>query len=214
MARVQNTLIGRSSGSVGEVVFLTWKLINVTRSKPASVYNPDTTPQQTQRNKFGFLNHFYSNAKTLINLGLKDYGRKMIGKNKFLKLNLKTAFHGGTPPNETFQPQLLIVSKGLMDTLTSFSFYTVSGISFVNCVWPLTSNFQQTIFDMAQVIFWNETQDVFTIKPNFKPRLAFSQSFNADSIQQTGDICHIWIFFVSQDKKFISDCNYATFTST
>lgn len=34
MARVQNTLIGRASGSVGGATFTTWKGINVLKSKP------------------------------------------------------------------------------------------------------------------------------------------------------------------------------------
>ena len=51
MARVQNTLIGKSSGSVGGATFSTWKGINVLKSKAITVANPKTVGQLTQRNR-------------------------------------------------------------------------------------------------------------------------------------------------------------------
>src|SRR5574344_1175407 len=52
MAIVQNTLIGKASGSVGGTTFTSWKGKNVLKSKPAQVANPRTAAQTAQRTKF------------------------------------------------------------------------------------------------------------------------------------------------------------------
>jgi len=51
MTKVQNPIIGRSSGKFANGIFGTWKGINVLRSLPESVANPQTKIQMNQRNK-------------------------------------------------------------------------------------------------------------------------------------------------------------------
>jgi len=51
MARSQNALIGRTSGSVGGITFSSWKDVNVIRTKPTDVSNPRTAKQTYQRAK-------------------------------------------------------------------------------------------------------------------------------------------------------------------
>lgn len=59
MAVVQNTLIGRSSGSVGATTMQKWKRLNVLRSKPSIQYQPNTPAQVDQRIRFGGCSDFY-----------------------------------------------------------------------------------------------------------------------------------------------------------
>jgi hypothetical protein len=59
MAISQNNIIGRSSGSVGDITFQKWKLLNVFRGKPSNQYNPKTPDQLAQRRRFKGVFTFY-----------------------------------------------------------------------------------------------------------------------------------------------------------
>ena len=89
MAVVQNTLIGRASGQVGQTIFQKWKSLNVLRSMPVSVANPNTIAQQTQRNKIILLGTLYREAKSVIDIGTKNYSRRSSPAAIFQKWNLK-----------------------------------------------------------------------------------------------------------------------------
>lgn len=55
MARTQNTLFGRTSGSIGGVTCQTWKGVNVVRSKPFEVRQNVTQAVQLNRDKFSMV---------------------------------------------------------------------------------------------------------------------------------------------------------------
>ena len=55
MARTQNTLFGRTSGSIGGVTCQTWKGVNIVRSKPFEVRQNVTPSVQLNRNKFAMV---------------------------------------------------------------------------------------------------------------------------------------------------------------
>lgn len=113
MARSQNTLIGRSSGSVGEVTFLTWKAVNVIRAKMSHQTNPNSPGQAAQRFKYNFILSLYQAHKELINIGLKNSNRKMTIYNLFQNQNLKSIFINDFPNLPTVDYSKIQFSKGL-----------------------------------------------------------------------------------------------------
>lgn len=58
MAKTSNTLIGRSSGSVGGVTFQKWRRFNIIREKPSNQIASNTPQQQISRNVFKALSNF------------------------------------------------------------------------------------------------------------------------------------------------------------
>lgn len=115
MARSQNTLIGRSSGSVGEVTFLTWKAINVIRAKMSHQTNPNSPGQAAQRFKYNFILSLYQAHKELINIGLKGSNRKMTIYNLFQNQNLKSIFINNFPSLPAVDYSKIQLSKGLLN---------------------------------------------------------------------------------------------------
>ena len=87
MAIVQNTLIGRSSGRVGNAVFSQWKGRNVLKQKPEIVTNPRTALQQQQRSKFVTLMALGKSLRTALQLGFKEYANQMSWLNRFMSTN-------------------------------------------------------------------------------------------------------------------------------
>jgi hypothetical protein len=205
MATVQNTLIGRASGSVGEVVFLTWKLINITRAKPASVANPDTVPQQTQRNMFGQVVGLFQVLKPILKVGLANRNRKMTIFNRFQKFNMPQAFQDVGGGLVALVPENLKISYGLMVKTPIASIDSLGGDASVDLVWesvniPLGSSLN----DIAYAFVINQTQGTFAyafgqLRQNDIMQLDFSSN------NQIGDILQAYLFFVSPDGKKISD---------
>jgi len=212
MSKVQNTLIGRASGSVGQVVFVTWKGINVARSKPISVANPNTIPQQKQRSRFSLMRTFYFNAYPIIDFGVQLIAIKMSRQNAFLKTNINNAVYSGVVPNIALVYSAINISKGSM-VITKIDFVTAFSITaFTKINWTiLFSGIRSNPNDKAYALMFNETQNRF---------LFFSDGIRSDGdltlnlsvLFGIGDILHSWLFFVSPDGKFISDSSYLTHT--
>lgn len=88
MARTQNTLIGRASGSINTNTFTKWKSINVVKQKPTIVANPQTPIQQAQRNRFSVASLLGFNAQSVFNQSFPRQRAKMSGQNAFVSRNL------------------------------------------------------------------------------------------------------------------------------
>ena len=225
MARVQNTLIGRASGSVGQVVFLTWRLINVTRAKPTSVANPDTILQQQQRNRFGQTvglynlsgfpaDEFTTNMQPLLQLGLKNRNRKMTLFNFFQKLNQQSCFDNVGDGSIAFLPENLKLSYGL--EVTAPATITTANVGSNQFVWTSdTSNVNAGNYDnLFAAAVWNETQNVWIFRLNAGLYRLSSHSFNLGigNNLQSGDVLHLWQFNYNPYTLNSSDTFYATVT--
>ncbi len=58
MAKLKESVIGVLIGKIGQVVGTTWKGISVLRVLPASIANPQTDAQLTQRQKWAVTMRF------------------------------------------------------------------------------------------------------------------------------------------------------------
>lgn len=125
MARVSNPLIGRSKNKVGNVVFSTWKGINVLKEKPASVANPRTDGQVRQRSAFATLVAIARQILPALQVSFRQMAVQMSAYNAFVKANLTEAFtfSGGVA---TFVPANFVASKG---TLPGFQDPVRNGLS-------------------------------------------------------------------------------------
>lgn len=87
MAIVQNTLIGRAKGRVGNVVFTTHKGQNVLKQKPEIVANPRSAQQQANRARFISLMALGRTLRPILCQGFKEYAHKMSWLNRFMSTN-------------------------------------------------------------------------------------------------------------------------------
>lgn len=115
--KTQNPLIGRSSQKFSNSIFSTWKGINVVRSKPLEVANPQTPAQTEQRNKFGAMVNFARQALNTIKLGLKSQAIKQSEYNVFISKNIQLQDPDGSGIIDTGFPPI-IFSKGTLSPVS------------------------------------------------------------------------------------------------
>lgn len=116
MARISNPLIGRAKNKIGNVVFSTWKGINVLKEKPASVANPRTNGQVRQRSAFSTMVAIARMILPAIQVSFRQMAVQMSAYNAFVRANLTEAFtfSGGVA---TFVPANFVASKGTLPGL-------------------------------------------------------------------------------------------------
>lgn len=116
MAVVQNTLIGKAKQSVGGTTFSSWKGINVLKSRPVSVANPQTDMQVARRNALTWIVGLYASMAVAVKKGWKKYAVKMSEYNAFTSDALKNAFDYAGAPVVTLDPGMLKLTAGTVTT--------------------------------------------------------------------------------------------------
>lgn len=125
MARVSNPLIGHSRNKIGGVVFSTWKGINTLREKPASVANPRTPAQVSQRSAFAQMVAMGRQVLGALQVSFRQQAVQMSQFNAFMQANILEAFTiAGALA--TFVPSELRASKG---SLVGFEALAFSGLT-------------------------------------------------------------------------------------
>lgn len=163
MARVSNTLIGPSSGRVGNAVFSTWKGINVLKEKPISVANPNSDGQQMQRSAMRQIVAAFRQIPAVIRSGFKKLAVQKSEWNAFASYNLKNAFDFSAPPAATLEPENLLISKGTISSTPIASVNASHAAQEIYVNWdPNASEPGKSSSDSALVAVYNQTKDDWT----------------------------------------------------
>lgn len=112
MAVTQNTLIGKSRGSVGNTTFTKWKGLNVLKSKAVNNYSDPTQEQLSNNSKFAVMQAFMRSIATFIIAGFKAMAVNKTEYNAFSQENPYSRTIGGTSPDYFVDPAEIIISKG------------------------------------------------------------------------------------------------------
>lgn len=162
MARVQNTLIGKSSGSVGGATFSTWKGINVLKSKAIEVANPQTQLQQNQRNRMSLLVAMFRLISGVLNIGFAKLAVQKSAYNAFVQENLLPANFTGVAPNMALEYENILLAKGTIGDAQNVAVAGTDASPTVTLTWdesPLPVGGSLT--DEAIAAVYNVTQDVW-----------------------------------------------------
>jgi hypothetical protein len=119
MSKVQNPLIGRSSGSIGNSTFSTWKGLNCVRTKPEKVKNPNTSAQQDVRSTFKAVAQFYVIFAAVIDSFFRKAAKRMTASNMFVKLNFNPLITDFASMFNSNIAPLLKLTPGNIGQLTS-----------------------------------------------------------------------------------------------
>lgn len=116
MAVVQNTLIGRARGRVGNVVFSTHKGQNILKQKPEIVANPRTASQQLARARFTALLAIGLLLRPILPIGFRQFGGRVSWLNKFMSMNSSNDLLALDPVTSEYAPDWnnLVISDGTM----------------------------------------------------------------------------------------------------
>lgn len=210
MAKVQNTLIGRASGSVGGATFTTWKGINVLKSKPESVANPKTIGQRSQRSRLTIIVAVYRLISGLISVGFKS---RAIGKsayNAFVSQNIVNATNVDSQGVATIDYPELSLAKGTIGANPITSLTIDSGSSAGTVEFSSANPVGGAGTDIANVAIYNETQNAWTILDSGFTRSDAQSEPVMSPLPQSGDVMHAYLFFKSADTNDVSDSVYRT----
>ncbi len=134
MAILQNTLIGRSRGSIGGVTFSTWKGLNVGKSKPVSVANPDTDPQKAQRSAMTQIVALFRQVVGAVEIGFRKLAVHQSAYNAFTSYNLKNAV-GKAGAVATIIKNNLLFSKGTIGVVPFLTHVASVGAETIVLTW-------------------------------------------------------------------------------
>lgn len=98
MGTIKKGILGGFSGKVGNVVGASWKGISYIRSMPASILNPRTEKQLTQRNRFSLMGRQLKTLNPILKVGFKGVtGRGMTTYSTAMAYNIDKAVKGEYP---------------------------------------------------------------------------------------------------------------------
>lgn len=222
MAIVQNTLIGRSSGRVGNAVFTQWKGKNVLKQKPEIVTNPRTALQQQQRSRFTTLMAIGKSLRPVLQLGFKEYAGSVTWLNRFISTNTNSGLLSWDEPTQTWEAALknLVVSEGsLHPTFVSIDSVeigpVVNGVAMTDVVctweWPAISN--QNNLDTLVVVLISGAYTTYSIRQITRngsmhtAPIADHTFTMIDRPHAYGQPITMAAFFVSSDGRIVSGNN-------
>ncbi len=207
MAKVQNTLIGRASGSIGGATFTTWKGINVLKSKPESVANPNTLKQKSQRNRLSIMVALYRLLTFAIGVGFKS---RAIGKsayNAFMSANIVPATTVDANGNAVIDFVSLKFALGTIGDTQIGNVNPVDAKSF-NVDWDgVNVPVGGSASDIANVIGYCVETNEWAYQNNSDRQsqnsvLAFASDLPANPT------VHLYLFFNALDSSDVSDSTY------
>lgn len=196
MARTQNTIIGRASGSVGEVTFSTWKGVNVIKQKAVTVANPDTEPQKVRRAMINKGTKTFQRSPELLTAGFREVARNMSSFNAFMSANMATnSVNEGQSCPPYPNPLLLVVSKGSLLTTTAISLTADDGSTLAVIEWSPTTHFNQLASDRSYCILIAENGDFLGSVESETDRQAGGLNVGTNRPLVAGEIVYSFLFF-------------------
>lgn len=211
MAKVANVLIGKASGSVGGTTFSSWKGINVLKSKPTIVANPQTDAQKAQRAAFAYLVAVYRIMVAVLQLGFKEMAVKQSAFNAFTSHNVKEAMDTSNPPTATFTPANFKISKGTISDTTMTSVVADKSDGTVLFTFPNTAALPgQSATDKPIMAVYNEDKDEWISGVGASTRNTGSDSLAIPVGWLAGETLHCYCGFVDAAGASASDSVYNT----
>lgn len=215
MSKVQNPIIGRSSGKFGNAIFGTWKGINVLRTLPPEVANPQTEAQMNQRNKNTSLvwaSIWYRGAYLL---GFNKAAIKKSEFNVFVQQNINVVTQEGGFDILPIDPENIVLAQG---TLGSYGISTAAASAGdITVTWnpamlyPSDSSTDKTIIVVTKAL---PPATPITKQDYINSVMYFSAPVNRSVGTQTvtdtlgltpGDTAYATLFFYNDTTKEVSN---------
>ena len=210
MAKTQNTLIGRSSGSVGGATFSTWKGINVLKSKPLTVANPRTPGQVATRNMFTALVALYRMIANQVKIGFASQAVKKSEFNAFMSdaMRVGLPIQIGATWLDWADLQDFLVAKGSMEKTVPIQIVASAATNEYTVDWSTAVGVGQSATDELSILIIDQTG---TVLKSATTAAARNGGFNGDQLQKNiieGEFLHFYTFFRNPETGEVSDSSY------
>lgn len=204
MGRIKKGILGGFSGKVGSVVGASWKSIDYIRSLPASVRNPRTPAQVDQRSKFATVIKFLTKFTPILNIGFRNFANNQTAINAAMSYHIHNAVIGQDGEYEIDYEKVMISRGPLYKPLLCEAMIDNGEIAIGWDPKPLANGSSD---DYAIVLLYNKTKDEVIVDVNGETR---SRGYTGVDFHDhwLGDELEVYIGFVSDDGKLISDSMY------
>ena len=206
MGVINKGILGGVAGKVGNVVGGNCKGIDYLRSLPASVANPKTVKQQTQRTKFTTILNFLKPLTSLLAIGYKNYANGMTGFNVAMSYNVKNAITGTYPAFTVNYPVAQISRGNLTGAATPAVASTVART--INFTWVNnagTGNALATDTAILVAFFPSSNEAVYQVTTIARSAAAGALTCPAKfSTKQA----HCWLIFQTADGQLQANSAY------
>jgi hypothetical protein len=206
MGKINSGILGGFSGKIGPVIGGAWKGINYMRSKPTSVANPNTPPQQAQRGKFlGVVLAAQALLGNIIQTFWNPISARMSGYNYFVSQNIAAFEAAGIDT-----PTLFNLTRGPILGIPSFSVVADASLASVTITWSDNSGVGNALAT-DQVIwgYWNKSKGYWMTKYGSAQRPTASDTITDAQMDATNEL-YVYVGFQRfQDNSQCSDSTYA-----
>ncbi len=200
MGKVTGGIFGPIVNKVGSVIFAVNKGQNVVRSKPASVSQANSEAQLFQRAKMTLMVALYRLTSAAANMGYTATPNPSSPYNAFTSYNIKNGTSGSTSSTVTYDFASLLFANGSLGTtaVTSVAIDSADeGLTFsFSSSTPLSG---QASTDKIYVVVHNATQGLWDTQIATETRASGSADVTLAMNVAAADVCHVYIFFYSED---------------
>ena len=213
MAVTQNTLIGRTRGSIGGVTFSKWKGLNVAKGKAENVQQPNTDAQLLQRSKMAIVVALYRSISAIVNTGFKSLAINMSEFNAFTSFNIKNAVAALSATTAELVYANILIAKGPLSptAITALAGATAQNEVTISFNPALTAPDQSLTDDTLTVVI-NETNGDISFLGGADTRADGSTIVTMSEDLTSGDVVHGYLFFLNESEFEVSDSRYFTYT--
>ena len=205
MAIIKNGILGGVSGKAGPVVGSSWKRIYIlkTRSKK-KIKKKDLLPQHF---KIGMMSKFLHPFLKEIRIGFNNFKQKDSQYNRAMSYNLHRAVKGTFPDFVVDYPNIKF-SRGDRETAWSGKAVLLED-NHVKISWEIPETVKLKIVgnDLVRVMMYAEDKRKGTTFDDMAIRRDLEITFHIAAYFE-GCRMQIWLFFVSPDRKSVSDTDY------
>ena len=203
---VQNTLIGRSKQSIGNVVATTLLGKNVLKAKPLTVANPKTEGQINQRAKLSAVVACARAISEVITIGFKEMAIGMYAFNAFVSTNSKNGFVTASGGVSSYVSANLIISKGTIGSTDVTVASASVGVGSIELDFDSnTIPVGGSALDTALAVVFNTTKQEFAASQIGHVRNSGVVSVVIPANWQAGDSCRAYLGFANLSTKKASD---------
>lgn len=205
MGTIKKGILGGFSGKVGNIVGASWKGIAYIRSLPASVHNPRSEKQVTQRSKFSLIGRLLKMLNPILKVGFKSVAGS--GKSTFsaaMAYNIANAVIGEYPDFAIDYPNLMIAAGSLYPANSASAACEAGNLNFV---WDNAVMNNAKATDRVMVIACNVSREFALYDMDIAARADGSASLALPAAWE-GDEVETYVAFTSEDGTLISDSLY------
>ncbi|WP_316820503.1 DUF6266 family protein [Pedobacter gandavensis] len=205
MGTYQSGPFGPFRGKVGYVVAVKWKGVNVVRNYPQKSTKVPAVALAQHRDKFAYTMKFVGQALGLIYIGHGHVSGRTNPENIAFKSILAHAVKGIHPDYELDTEQVKLSTWSKMDAVMQPKVSLVAD-QMVQVSWKMDerANRYTSPVDLAYILLYNPSKEASVVSCGLVKREALSAELNVpDSFE--GDVLHCWMFFASENGKFVSE---------